>query len=111
MAIAETGLIRHIVFFSAARPEDAGAVERGLRKLGGIPHSRLFEVSRNMKVDPLGDEVDVVVYAEFEDEAALAAYKAHPIYAETTRHVRPMRELRFSADVVASASAGQAPAK
>ena len=83
-------------------------VETGLRKLAGIPHSSLFEVSRNMKVDPLGDAVDIVVYAEFEDEAALAAYKGHPLYAETTREVRPLRELRFSADVVAAASANGA---
>ncbi|MFI0843128.1 Dabb family protein [Mesorhizobium sp. IMUNJ 23232] len=97
-------MIRHIVFFSAGRPEDVAAVEAGLRKLARIPHSSLFEVSRNMKVDPLGDAVDVVVYAEFKDEAALAAYKAHPLYAETTREVRPLRELRFSADVVAAGS-------
>jgi quinol monooxygenase YgiN len=50
--------------------------------------------------------VDVVVYGEFADEAALSAYKNHPTYAETTALVRPMRELRLSADVVASS--GQA---
>ena len=55
----------------------------------------------NSKVDPLSDEIDIVVYAEFSDEAALAAYKAHPTYAETTSRVRPLRELRFSADVKA----------
>lgn len=101
-------MIRHIVFFSAGRPEDVAAVETGLRKLARIPHSSLFEVSRNMKVDPFGDAVDVVVYAEFVDEAALAAYKAHPLYGETTRQVRPLRELRFSADVIAAASASRA---
>jgi len=58
-------------------------------------------VTFNTKVDPLGNEIDVVVYAEFADEAALAAYKAHPTYDATTRKVRPLRELRFSADVVA----------
>ena len=26
---------------------------------------------------------------------------AHPVYAETTKAVRPLRELRFSADVMA----------
>jgi hypothetical protein len=108
LTIAEAGLIRHIVFFSAGRSEDVAAVETGLRKAARIPHSSLFEVSRNMKVDPLGDAVDVVVYAEFADEAALAAYKAHPLYGETTREVRPLRELRFSADVVAAASANGA---
>jgi hypothetical protein len=94
-------LIRHIVFFSAKRGENVEAIRVGLEALGSIPNSTLFEVSLNTKVDPLSDEVDVVVYAEFPDEAALAAYKAHPTYAETTARVRPMRELRLSADVVA----------
>jgi hypothetical protein len=94
-------LIRHIVFFSAKRGENVEAIRVGLEALGTIPNSTLFEVSLNTKVDPLSDEIDVVVYAEFPDEAALAAYKAHPTYAETTARVRPMRELRLSADVVA----------
>ncbi|PZV33520.1 Dabb family protein [Mesorhizobium kowhaii] len=94
-------MIRHIVFFSARRKEDVEAVHTGLQALGKIPHSSLFEVTLNTKVDPLSDEIDVVVYAEFADDAALAAYKAHPLYAQTTSKVKPMRELRYSADVVA----------
>jgi hypothetical protein len=96
-------LIRHIVFFSARRKEDVEAVRSGLLALGNIPHSSLFEVTLNTKVDPMSDEIDVVVYAEFENEAALAAYKAHPVYARTTSEVKPLRELRYSADVVALA--------
>jgi len=95
----ETALIRHIVFFSARDRNGVEVVRDGLKALGAIPHSRVFEVVLNSKVDPLSDEVDVVVYAEFEDEGALAAYKAHPLYAETTRKVRPLRELRLSADI------------
>ena len=98
---AEALLIRHIVFFSAKRREDIEAIRTGLSRLGAIPHSSRFEVSLNTKVDPLSDEVDVVVYAEFADAEALAAYKADPIYAEATRQVRPLRELRYSADIVA----------
>ena len=56
----------------------------------------------NTKVDPLCDAIDIVVYAEFTDQAALAAYKAHPLYNQTTLRVRPMRELRYSADVIAA---------
>ncbi|MEP9388238.1 Dabb family protein [Mesorhizobium sp. KR9-304] len=100
-------MIRHIVFFSAKRQEDVEAMRAGLTALGTIPHSSLFEVSLNSKVDPLSDEIDVVVYAEFPDEAALAAYKAHPTYAETTATVRPLRELRLSADIVAANDAVQ----
>ncbi|MBN9235384.1 MULTISPECIES: Dabb family protein [Phyllobacteriaceae] len=95
-------MIRHIVFFSARPGEDVEKVRDGLLALSGIPHSKRFEVGLNTKVDPLSDEIDIVVYAEFEDNAALSAFKAHPIYAETTRTVRPMRELRFSADIVSA---------
>ncbi len=91
-------MIRHIVFFTAKPGESIDAICEGLNLLGTIPHSQHFEVSRNSKVDQISNEVDVVVYAEFADAAALAQYKAHPTYAEATRRVRPMRELRLSAD-------------
>lgn len=94
-------MIRHIVFFSARDKADVDKVREGLELLATIPHSRVFEVAPNSKVDPWSDEVDVVVYAEFEDHEALAAYKAHPTYAEATRKVKPLRELRISADIVA----------
>lgn len=94
-------MIRHIVFFTAAEPDNIEAICEGLALLGTIPHSLHFEVTRNSKVDQISNEIDVVVYAEFADAAALAAYKAHPTYAEATRRVRPLRELRFSADVPA----------
>lgn len=93
-------MIRHIVFFTA-KPANLDAVVEGLELLGQIPHSMHFEVTQNTKVDQFGNDIDVVVYAEFADEAALAAYKAHPLYAEATRRVRPLRELRFAADVAA----------
>lgn len=98
-------MIRHIVFFSAKRKEDVSAIAAGLRMLATIPHSSHFEVSVNTKVDVLGNDVDVVVYAEFPDQEALDAYKAHPTYAACTAAVRPLRELRFSADIQAGLSA------
>lgn len=99
-------MIRHIVFFTAADPADIDSICEGLELLGTIPHSLHFEVTRNSKVDQISNEIDVVVYGEFADAAALAAYKAHPTYAEATRRVRPLRELRFSADVPAKENAG-----
>jgi quinol monooxygenase YgiN len=92
-------MIRHIVFFSAADPEDAERIRDGLMMLAQIPHARHFEVGRNLQSDAInGTRVDLVVYAEFEDEAALAAYKAHPVYAECIALVRPLRDLRIAAD-------------
>lgn len=95
-------MIRHIVFFSARKREDIEAIASGLRQLGRIPLSTRFEVAVNSKVDTLGNEVDVVVYAEFPDQAALDAYKAHPIYAQSIAEVRPLRDLRLSADILAA---------
>jgi heme-degrading monooxygenase HmoA len=95
-------MIRHVVFFTAKSPDKLPEILDGLRLLGTIEHASHFEVTTNRKVDQIGNDVDVVVYAEFESEAALRAYKAHPTYAEATRRVRPLRELRFAADFEAS---------
>lgn len=95
-------MIRHIVFFTAKDRSDLPAIVDGLKLLGTIPHSQHFEVTENTRVDQIGNEIDVVVYAEFADAAALAAYKAHPTYAEATRRVRPLREMRLAADVPAA---------
>ncbi|EKF20993.1 Dabb family protein [Nitratireductor pacificus] len=97
-------MIRHIVFFSARDEADVGRIADKLGMLGDIPHADFFEVGLNRKVDQLGSEVDVVVYGEFRDEEALAAYKAHPVYAECIRQVRPLREMRIAADFVSSVS-------
>ncbi len=91
-------MIRHIVFFTARRPEDIDTIRRLLGRLGDIPHALAFEVAANARIDPIGEAADIVVYGEFAGEAALAAWKAHPIYDETTQTVRPLRELRWSAD-------------
>jgi len=94
-------MLRHIVFFSARDPGDLEAIERGLWELAKIPTARHLEVKRNIRRDGLSGEVDIVVYGEFDDAAALEAYKAHPIYAEAIRVVRPLRDLRIAADVEA----------
>jgi len=95
-------MIRHIVFFSASDPKNVEDIRKGLMMLRDIPHSQHFEVGLNMQSDAItGDRVDVVVYAEFKDEAALAAYKANPIYQQCIDHVRPLREMRIAADFMA----------
>ncbi len=91
-------MIRHIVFFTAKSPANVESIRQGLSLLTRIPHARHLEIAVNRKSDPMSKEVDVVVYGEFEDDAALAAYTAHELYAEAIRRVRPLRELRFAAD-------------
>lgn len=92
-------MIRHIVFFSARDPVDLDRIEAGLRLLESIPAADRLEVRRNLGRDALGNEVDIVVYGEFADQAALDAYKADPLYAESIALVRPLRELRMAADI------------
>jgi hypothetical protein len=94
-------VIRHFVFFSA-RPGQLETVFQGLQILESIPHARHIEVRRNEKLDTLSNEIDVVVYAEFDSDAALDAFKAHPLYQESIDRVRPNRELRFVADTRAN---------
>lgn len=91
-------MIRHVVFFSVRATQSREQVRDGLRLLGTIPHSTCFEVGENLKLDQIDNDVDFVVYAEFRSEADLHAFKAHPTYAEATRRVRPLRELRIAAD-------------
>ncbi len=92
-------MIRHIVFFSARDRSDLARIEAGLKRLERIEAASRLEVRRNLGRDQLGNEIDIVVYGEFRDTAALDAYKAHPLYAEAIGIVRPLRELRFAADI------------
>ena len=97
-------MIRHIVFFSARNPADLETIESGLTLLERIEAASLLEIRRNLRRDQLGNEIDIVVYGEFADDAALEAYKADPLYAEAISIVRPLRELRFAADIEGSAA-------
>ena len=99
-------MIRHIVFFTAKNHNDLDIIHDGLMMLKDIPHARHFEVGRNLRADAITEaEVDLVVYVEFDTEAALEAYKAHPIYQQAIARVRPLRESRIAADVKARSSA------
>ncbi len=91
-------MIRHIVLLSCKNKADIARVVDGPALLTKIPHARGLEIARNAKTDQIENEVDVVVYGEFDDETALAAYKAHALYEEAIKRVRPLRELRFAVD-------------
>lgn len=92
-------MIRHIVFFTLKdHSQKADAIAK-LERLGTIPGSTWFEVRANTKSDQIGNDVDVVVYGEFPSIDALKRYKQHPTYDEVTSAVRPMRELRYAADI------------
>ena len=91
-------MIRHVVLFSVRDPADLELVQGALARLAEIPDARRLEVARNSKRDGLSAEIDLVVYGEFDDFAALDRYKAHPLYAETITIVRPRREIPIAVD-------------
>ncbi|MBK3660990.1 Dabb family protein [Bradyrhizobium diazoefficiens] len=93
-------MIRHIVLFTAKDKSHIDQIVDGLLVLTTIPHAQRLEVARNRKTDQLGNDIDIVVYGEFDNEMELAAYKAHDLYQEAIRRVRPLRELRFAADYI-----------
>jgi len=92
-------MIRHIVMFNAKDKADIDAIYQGLKMLEGIEGDWLLNVTKNEKIDQIENEIDVVVYGEFPDNAALAAYKAHPTYEECIKVVRPLRDKRIAVDV------------
>ncbi|MEZ4598721.1 MAG: Dabb family protein [Syntrophotaleaceae bacterium] len=95
-------MIRHIVLFSAKDPADIETILEGLSILKEIPGSCHFEVACNSKRDGLSQEIDVIVYGEFDSYEELDAYKAHPFYQESIKRVRPLRELRYAVDFAAA---------
>lgn len=94
----DRSFIRHVVFFTAKNRADLSRIIDGLSLLKEIPDATLVEVSENRRVDQIGNEIDAVVYAEFPDEAALKAYKAHPNYQRAIDIVRPLRDIRHAVD-------------
>lgn len=93
-------VIRHIVFFTVPDPAHLDAVRAGLSILTGIPHARRLEIGTNLRADRFDGRIDVVVYGEFDDEQALAAYHAHPLYQASIDRVKPLRGERHAADYV-----------
>ncbi|MBI1301259.1 MAG: Dabb family protein [Alphaproteobacteria bacterium] len=92
-------MIRHIVMFTAKTPDNIEPMYEGLKMLETIEGNWSLKVTKNTKVDQIANDIDVVVYAEFPDEAALATYKAHPTYENCIKIVRPLRDQRIAVDV------------
>lgn len=94
-------MIRHIVLFTSKKAEDIDAIYDGLKTLESIQGNWTLSITKNEKLDQIANEIDVVVYGEFPDESALQEYKAHPVYEEAIKVVRPLRDQRIAVDIPA----------
>jgi len=92
-------MIRHIVMFNAKDPKNREAIFTGLKILETIEGDWTLIIRRNMKIDQIGNDMDFVVYGEFQNEADLKAYKSHPNYQKSIDIVRPLRDQRVAVDV------------
>jgi len=91
-------MIRHIVMFSSPNEADREVIYRGLSVLTQIEHAARLEVAYNEKIDQIANDIDVIVYGEFNTIEDFRAYKAHPLYEESIRQVRHLRDVRVAAD-------------
>jgi len=93
-------VIRHVVLFSA-NPGKKDRLLIGLKKLEALVDEDLaekLEVKENLKLDTYSQECDVIVYGEFLSNDQLDKFKAHSIYQDCIKVVRPIRDLRIVAD-------------
>src|SRR5690606_12982177 len=72
---------------------DAGTIKRALESMRGkIPGLLYLQVAINECT--LADASDVVMIADFADEAALMVYENHPVHEQVKPIVGPLREER-----------------
>ncbi|MCY1325937.1 Stress responsive A/B Barrel Domain protein [compost metagenome] len=99
----ELSMIKHIVMWNVQGEDveqklsaaaDVKARFEGL--IGRIPGLRSLEVG--IDVSRVSYACDVVLYTEFEDEAALAAYAEHPAHLEVRRQLEGVRTARYQVD-------------
>lgn len=91
-------MIKHIVFFSAKDSKDIPRIKEALLTYQQIPYVSKIEIAENSKRDGLSNEIDIVLYAEFESFEAVEGYKKHPIFLAGIEVVRPLRRLRYAVD-------------
>ncbi|MBM3092428.1 Dabb family protein [Ensifer sp. T173] len=96
-------MIKHIVMWNVQGEDveqklsaaaDVKARFEGL--IGRVPGLRSLEVG--IDVSRVSYACDVVLYTEFEDEAALAAYAEHPAHLEVRRQLEGVRTARYQVD-------------
>ncbi len=103
-------MIRHVVTWKLAttdeaeRAEQAATIARGLQSLPAfIPEILSLEIGTNV-LNP-GDNFDLVLIAEYEDEAALLRYQQHPEHVKVASYIRTVVAGRSAVDFEISSAA------
>lgn len=95
--------IRHVVSWKLAttdadaRAEQSAEISRLLHSLTGIiPEILSLEVGINILA--AGDNFDVVLVAEYDDEAALERYARHPEHQKVAAYIKSVVAARSAVD-------------
>jgi len=97
-------MIKHIVMWKLKdhaegndKQTNAALVKKKLDALANlVPGILKLEVGIDLGLDAAAS--DVVLYTEFEDEVALAAYQAHPQHKAVFPFIAAVRETRVAVD-------------
>lgn len=95
-------MIKHIVLWKLkdhaqgrSKTENAALLKQQLENLNGIiPGMQLLEVGISITDSDSDDEVDVVLYSEFDNMVALEAYYPHPEHVKLKEFVQAIRAER-----------------
>lgn len=89
-------MVKHIVLWRLKNKADAARVKQELESMRGkIPGLLGLEVGLNFAE---GSPVDIGLYSEFEDRAALVAYADHPVHVPVKQVVGALVSERWVLD-------------
>ena len=90
-------MIKHVVMWKLKNAADAPHIKAQLDTcIDLVPGMRRFEVAT--RTPALDANCDVVLYSEFEDAAALAAYQNHPHHQQISTGLGVLRDTRSVLD-------------
>ena len=90
-------MIKHVVMWKLKNAADAPHFKAQLDTcIDLVPGMRRFEVAT--RTPALDANCDVVLYSEFEDAAALAAYQNHPHHQQISTGLGALRDTRSVLD-------------
>ena len=90
-------MIKHVVMWKLKNAADAPHFKAQLDTcIDLVPGMRRFEVAT--RTPALDANCDVVLYSEFEDAAALAAYQNHPHHQQISTGLGVLRDTRSVLD-------------
>jgi uncharacterized protein with GYD domain len=99
-------VVRHVVMWrladeaaDAAKEHNAGRIKEGLEALVGQIEG-LADLKVGINAIQLPGNYDIILIADFQDEAALERYQTHPEHVKVANFIKQVRLERVAVDYV-----------